>query len=75
MNQQRDLFDTRPPPWELDDAADGFVATVVFAEGLDGEFDYLVPDTLRADVSPGQRLQVPLEKAIASRLPTAFASS
>ena len=48
MNQQRDLFDTRPPPWELDDATDGCVATVVFAEGLDGEFDYLVPDKFRA---------------------------
>jgi len=57
---QKDLFDVQPEPWEMDDAAHQLVATVVFAEGAEGEFDYLVPDTLREEVTVGQRLQVPL---------------
>ena len=57
---QKDLFDVRPEPWELDDAVDQLVATIVFAEGAEGEFDYLVPDALREEVTVGQRLHVPL---------------
>lgn len=58
--RQKDLFDVRPEPWELDDAVDQWVATIVFAEGAEGEFDYLIPDALREEVTVGQRLHVPL---------------
>ncbi|HEY4235285.1 MAG TPA: primosomal protein N' [Lacipirellulaceae bacterium] len=42
--QQQTLFDPEPAPWELDDAAQQLVATVVLAGGPVGEFDYLVPE-------------------------------
>ncbi|MCA9215156.1 MAG: primosomal protein N' [Planctomycetales bacterium] len=57
---QRDLFDTEPAPWELDDQSEARVARVVFPEGVDGEFDYFVPESLTEDVQPGKRLRVPL---------------
>jgi primosomal protein N' (replication factor Y) (superfamily II helicase) len=66
MSQQQSLFDTEPAPWELDDAAERLVATVVLASGPAGEFDYLVPDDLAAEgrpalrVEPGRRVRVPL---------------
>jgi primosomal protein N' (replication factor Y) len=56
--QQQSLFDSEPAPWELDDAAEQHVATVVFASGLDGEFDYLVPEG--SEVAVGVRVKVPL---------------
>ena len=62
-HRQQDLFDVAPEPWELDDAEDQLVATVVFAEGADGEFDYIVPEDLRDQVSVGQRLRVPLGRS------------
>ena len=43
MSHQQSLFETEPPPWEVDDAAEQLVATVVLAGGPAGEFDYLVP--------------------------------
>ena len=43
---QQSLFDTEPPPWELDDAAQQMVATVVLSSGPVGDFDYLVPEEL-----------------------------
>jgi primosomal protein N' (replication factor Y) len=55
---QRRLFDT--VPWEDDDQSEHLVATVVFAEGPGGEFDYLVPDRLASEVEPGRRVRVPL---------------
>lgn len=57
---QRSLFDTEPAPWELDSQADQCVGRVVFAEGLDGVFDYRVPDALRAEIAAGKRVNVPL---------------
>jgi primosomal protein N' (replication factor Y) (superfamily II helicase) len=45
---QQSLFDTEPPPWELDDAAQQMVATVVLSSGPVGDFDYLVPEELMA---------------------------
>ena len=59
-SNQRDLFDTEPPPWELDDQDDKHVATVVFPEGVDGEFDYVVPDNLIESLQAGTRVRVPL---------------
>src|SRR5262245_17638244 len=66
MPRQQSLFDTEPAPWELDDASERLVATVVLSSGPAGEFDYLVPDDLAADgrpamrVEPGRRVRVPL---------------
>jgi primosomal protein N' (replication factor Y) len=58
MPEQQTLFDPEPAPWELDDAAQEHVATVVLASGPGGEFDYLVPDGLALEV--GCRVKVPL---------------
>ncbi len=58
---QRQLFDTAP--WEEDDRADALVATVVFADGPEGEYDYLVPDALAGKLEPGRRVRVPLGRA------------
>src|SRR5208283_5318333 len=61
-DQQRNLFDTEPEPWEADDQAEQLVAAVVLASGPPQEFDYLVPEPLRDQVEPGRRLLVPLGK-------------
>ncbi|MEZ6102047.1 MAG: primosomal protein N' [Pirellulaceae bacterium] len=57
---QRNLFDTAPPPWEMDDASEHLLATVVFPEQPRGEYDYLVPDALRGVLQVGCRVRVPL---------------
>jgi primosomal protein N' (replication factor Y) (superfamily II helicase) len=57
---QQKLFETAPPPWELDDAESRWVATLVLATGPEQEFDYLVPDELRPGLEVGQRVRVPL---------------
>jgi primosomal protein N' (replication factor Y) (superfamily II helicase) len=68
-SQQQSLFETEPPPWELDDAAEQLVATVVLPGGPEGEFDYLIPPGMiagaRAEklVEPGRRVRVPLGRA------------
>jgi primosomal protein N' (replication factor Y) len=58
--RQQRLFDQEPAPWEEDDAGEQLVATVVFAGGPGGEFDYSVPDSLADETEPGRRVQVPL---------------
>jgi primosomal protein N' (replication factor Y) len=58
MSQQQTLFDPDPTPWELDDAAQQHVATVILASGPGGEFDYLVPEGTQLAV--GCRVSVPL---------------
>ncbi len=58
--QQQSLFPTDVPAWEIDDAAEAYVATVVFSEAPFGPFDYRVPERLRAAVSAGRRVRVPL---------------
>src|SRR5687767_7359410 len=66
MSHQQSLFETEPSPWELDDAAEQLVATVVIAGGPTGEFDYLVPPGLTPPdhperrIEPGRRVRVPL---------------
>src|SRR5437588_8864145 len=63
---QQSLFETEPPPWEIDDAATALVATVVLPGGPAGEFDYLVPDDMAGGNRPerileaGRRVRVPL---------------
>lgn len=64
--QQQNLFDTRPPAWELDDAEQKRVAQVVLSSGPEGEFTYLVPEEFADPKKPavlaeaGRRVQVPL---------------
>ena len=60
--EQRNLFDTNPPPWEEDDQAEQQVASVVFAAGPGGPFDYLVPARLAGEVESGRRVRVPFGK-------------
>ncbi len=58
--RQATLFEPDAPPWELDDAQQRTVATVVFPEIADREFDYLVPEGLVDQLSVGQRVLAPL---------------
>ncbi len=52
-----------PAPWEADDQQERLIATVVFAEGVSGEFDYLVPEELAETLQPGCRVRVPLGRS------------
>ena len=60
MSEQKALFDVQPDPWELDDMEEQRIATVVFAEGAPGEFDYTIPPELDDEVCVGKRIRVPL---------------
>ncbi len=62
-DQQPTLFDREPAPWEHDDQSERLTATVVFVEGPEGEFDYLVPDRLATQIEVGKRVRVPLGRA------------
>jgi primosomal protein N' (replication factor Y) len=64
---QRALFDTRPA-WREDEARRGTVATVVLPDGVDRPLDYLVPEALAEQVSPGRRVRVPLGRGDRQRL-------
>lgn len=57
---QRELFETNPPPWEILNAPQVTLASVVFSEAPHGPFDYVVPDRLRSLTAVGVRVQVPL---------------
>jgi primosomal protein N' (replication factor Y) (superfamily II helicase) len=68
-NQQQQLFDAEPEPWELDAAELRTVATVIFPAGAGGPYDYEVPDCF-ADpsqpeqlVEPGRRMSVPFGRS------------
>ena len=58
--QQQSLFQTDAPAWEIDAAAEAYIATVVFSEPPHGPYDYAVPERLRAVVSAGRRVRAPL---------------
>jgi len=58
--EQRELFETAPAPWEVDDAGEQLVATVVFPTGPAQPFDYAVPERLRDTLRAGMRVRVPL---------------
>jgi len=60
VSDQGSLFELDPAPWELDDAREELVATLVFATGPEGVFDYSVPDGLRSRLVVGQRVRAPL---------------
>ncbi|GAB6165672.1 primosomal protein N' [Thermostilla marina] len=59
-SKQPRLFDTDPEPWELDSQEEQPVASIVFAKGLDGVFDYAVPESLLDRLAVGMRVAVPL---------------
>jgi primosomal protein N' (replication factor Y) len=65
MPHQQSLFEREPVPWELDDAAERLIATVVLPTGPGSEFDYFAPDDLVAtsrteqQLEPGRRVRVP----------------
>lgn len=58
--RQQSLFDETPDPWEMDDADEQLVASIVFAEPPFGPFDYQVPPQLCASLAVGCRVEVPL---------------
>ena len=59
--EQPQFFDGDNPAWlNYDPDAEVEVAKVVFVDGPDGEFDYLVPDRLRNVLKVGARVRVPL---------------
>ncbi len=66
--QQKDLFDKQPPPWELDDQREVCVGEVVFAEFPFGPYDYEIPEPLRAAVREGVRVEVPLGRGNRKRI-------
>lgn len=57
MSSQQTLFDDDPAPWDMDDAAERLVASVVFPDGPDQEFSYLVPERLAGKIVAGQRVR------------------
>ncbi|MEM6778198.1 MAG: primosomal protein N' [Planctomycetota bacterium] len=57
---QAELFDKKPPPWELAVQDDVWLASIVFPQAPHGPFDYGVPDSLREVLNPGSRVAVPL---------------
>ncbi len=64
---QRELFANRPQ-WVEDDARRGVIATVVLPAGVEKPLDYLVPESLAAEVEPGRRVRVPLGRGNRERL-------
>src|SRR5436853_4295452 len=67
--RQQSLFDSQPEAWELDAEELRPVASVVFASGPGGPFDYEIPegfaDPARPErlVEPGRRVRVPLGRS------------
>jgi primosomal protein N' (replication factor Y) (superfamily II helicase) len=63
MSRQQPLFETEPAPWELDQASEQLVATVVFPGGPQTVFHYRVPDALRDQMEPGRRVRAPFGRS------------
>ncbi|MFK8111567.1 MAG: primosomal protein N' [Rubripirellula sp.] len=61
-NQQVELFETEPPPWELAAEEDVAIASIVFSTAPHGPYDYHIPDEIRESLQPGMRVLVPLGK-------------
>ncbi len=57
---QVELFETAPPPWELVNAEETAIATIVFSEAPHGPYDYSIPEGMRDHLRPGARVRVPL---------------
>ena len=56
---EEDELPENPMPWERESAQDLYLAKVVLNRPLDREFHYLVPESMRAQLSAGYRVQVP----------------
>ncbi len=67
MSKPKTLFDftdaNDPSDWEAADVQYRRIAQVVFSSGLDGCFDYIVPERFYDQVVSGKRLLVPLGKS------------
>ncbi len=59
-SQQIELFETQPPPWELNQGEDTATAQIVFSEAPHGPYDYEIPAEMRDQIEPGMRVRVPL---------------
>ncbi len=70
VTEQQSLFELNPTPWEEDDVREELVASLVFASGPEGLFDYRVPEALRGRLVPGQRVRAPLGSS--NRLATGY---
>lgn len=57
-----DALPPEPMPWETAAARDQLVAQVVFNRPLETAYHYVVPDSLRTMIGPGQRVRVPFGK-------------
>lgn len=57
---QQQLFDTEPQPWQLDDMDDWVAARVAFSEAPYGPYDYEIPSPLESEIQAGVRVEVPL---------------
>ncbi len=60
--QQAELFETEPPPWELAVDEDVAVGRIVFSEAPYGPYDYQIPEEDRDHLKAGMRVRVPLGK-------------
>ena len=72
MSRQQPLFETEPAPWELDQASEQLVATVVFPGGPQTVFHYRVPDGLRDQMEPGRRVRARLDAPTECKSATAY---
>lgn len=63
MSKQQQLFDPQPAPWEIDEADDRPLATIVLPEAPFGPFDYAIPERFRGKLAPGMRVRVPLGRS------------
>lgn len=68
QDQQNQLFDTTPEPWQLDDDGDWVAARIVFSEAPHGPYDYSVPVKLQPNLKSGMRVKVPLGRGNRSML-------
>jgi primosomal protein N' (replication factor Y) len=59
---QQSLFDAEQAAWEVDDARELIVASLVFPTGPDKTFDYEVPQELRSEIEVGRRVRAPFGK-------------
>ncbi|MFT5322588.1 MAG: primosomal protein N' (replication factor Y) [Planctomycetaceae bacterium] len=57
---QKNLFQTEPdrPAWEIAAEEDRLVADVALARPLEQTYSYLVPESLREFIGPGQRVEI-----------------
>ncbi len=61
---QKNLFQTEPdrPAWEIAAEEDRLVADVALVRPLEQTYSYLVPESLREFIGPGQRVEIPFGK-------------